>query len=556
MRLVLFLSLILSMLYSTGVDTQLNSTLKNDPYLLAPNSKEQNRIRSLYKMNSNQALWIGHAHNLNALKEALQDIKYNYKYKDFYQSEIEKYTHLLHNNMNLNENSQELAKLDIFLTRAYLALTDFIVKSDIDWDMVQQKLVDLKEEKDITASWEMVRKKSPSISKLFLALKKEDIKGFLNSLIPLPKLHKDLIEALEFYQNMGSHDRIKYGKDLRLGDQYPYITDVKKRLIQTGDLYNRENTNDVFDEELKQALYTYKERFKLPQNGLIDKITVYYMNKPTHLQVESIITNLDKLRVFPNKFPKEYIRINLADFSTDYMQYGKSILHLSTVVGRDVRPTPIFASYMKYLVLNPTWNIPENLVRRDLTIALSEEPDYLIEHHIHVFKGWNSKKDITKSFTPDMLLPYQDLENKAHVPYRFVQYPGDDNALGRIKFMFPNKYSVYLHDTDNKSLFERRYLVYSSGCMRLEKPFRLLDVLESFNYISKKGISIINKYRDTLETKQINFTKKLPIQTTYFTVFRKDGLIYFRKDIYGYDAIIEASQKEDNKVSNSDNNLY
>ena len=556
MRLVLFLSLILSMLYSTGVDTQLNSTLKNDPYLLAPNSKEQNRIRSLYKMNSNQALWIGHAHNLNALKEALQDIKYNYKYKDFYQSEIEKYTHLLHNNMNLNENSQELAKLDIFLTRAYLALTDFIVKSDIDWDMVQQKLVDLKEEKDITASWEMVRKKSPSISKLFLALKKEDIKGFLNSLIPLPKLHKDLIEALEFYQNMGSHDRIKYGKDLRLGDQYPYIMDVKKRLIQTGDLYNRDNTNDVFDEELKQALYTYKERFKLPQNGLIDKITVYYMNKPTHLQVESIITNLDKLRVFPNKFPKEYIRINLADFSTDYMQYGKSILHLSTVVGRDVRPTPIFASYMKYLVLNPTWNIPENLVRRDLTIALSEDPDYLIEHHIHVFKGWNSKKDITKSFTPDMLLPYQDLENKAHVPYRFVQYPGDDNALGRIKFMFPNKYSVYLHDTDNKSLFERRYLVYSSGCMRLEKPFRLLDVLESFNYISKKGISIINKYRDTLETKQINFTKKLPIQTTYFTVFKKDGLTYFRKDIYGYDAIIEASQKEDNKVSNSDNNLY
>jgi len=545
MRFLLFLSLILSMLYSTGLDNQLNSTLTNAPYKLAQNPKEQSRIRSLYKMNKNNALWIGHARNLNALKEALQNPKFNYKYKDFYQSQIEQYSHLLHNEMNLNQNVDELLKLDIFLTRAYLSLTDFIVQSDIDWDKVQQKLVNLKEEKDITASWEMVRKKSPSISKLFLALKREDIKGFLNSLIPLPKLHNDLIEALNFYQNIGSMPRIKYGKDLKLGDRYAYITDVKKHLIRTGDMLNRNNTNDIFDEELKQALYTYKDRFKLPQNGLIDKITVYYMNKPVHLQVQSIITNLDKLRVFPNKFPKEYVQVNLADFSTDYMKNGISILHMSTVVGRDARPTPIFASSMKYLVLNPTWNIPENLVRRDLTIAFSEEPDYLIQHNIHVFKGWKSKKDITETFTPDMLLPYQD-EAKGHIPYRFVQYPGDDNALGRIKFMFPNKYSVYLHDTDNKSLFERRYLVYSSGCMRIEKPFELLEVLKS--RLRSRDIAIIEKYRDTLETKHINFTRNLPVQTTYFTVFKRNGLTYFRKDIYGYDTFIEESRKDDNQI--------
>jgi len=553
MRLVLFFSLLLSMLYSTGLDNQLNSTLTDAPYQLAQDPKEQNRIRSLYKMNQNQALWIGHARNLNALKEALQNSKFNYKYKDFYQSQIEQYSYLLHNQMNLNQNTNELVKLDIFLTRAYLALTDFIVLSDINWDIVEQKLSNLKEEKDITANWEMVRKKSPSISKLFSALKKEEVKGFLNSLIPLPELHKDLIEALNFYQSIGSLPRIKYGKDLRLGDQYAYISDIKKRLIQTGDMFNTNNTNDVFDEELKQALYTYKDRFKLPQNGIIDKITVYYMNKPTHLQTQSIITNLDKLRVFPNKFPKEYIRVNLADFSTDYMKNTHSILHMSTVVGRDVRPTPIFASYMTYLVLNPTWNIPENLVRRDLTIALSEDPNYLIEHNIHAFKGWNTKKDITESFTPDMLLPYQD-EEKGHIPYRFVQYPGDDNALGRIKFMFPNKYSVYLHDTDNKSLFERRYLVYSSGCMRLERPFQLLEVLKS--RLKSRDISLIEKYRNTLETKHINFTKKLAVQTTYFTVFKRNGLTYFRKDIYGYDAFIEASNKDNSNAFIAENTLY
>jgi len=545
MRIVLFFVLMLSILYSTELDNQINSTLINSPYQLAQTTTEQEKIRTLYGLNNNQALWVGHAHNLSALREALQTTKFNYKYKDFYQSQIEQYTYLLRNKMDLNKNVHELVKLDILLTRAYLALTEFIVQSDIDWDMVQTKLGNLKEEKDITANWEMVRKSSPSTIQLFSALKEEKLIEFLDSLIPLPKLHQDLIEALNFYQNIGNLPRIKYAKDLKLGDNYPYISDVKKRLIRTGDMYNKNNTHETFDKELEDALHSYKDRFKLPQNKIIDKITVYYMNKPTHLQVQSITTNLDKLRVFPNKFPQEYIRVNLADFSTDYIQNGDSILHMSTVVGRDVRPTPIFASYMTYLVLNPTWNIPENLVRRDLSVALEEDPSYLLEHNIHVFKGWNTKKDITESFTPEMLLPYQD-EEKGHIPYRFVQYPGDDNALGRIKFMFPNKYSVYLHDTDNKSLFERRYLVYSSGCMRLEQPFQLLEVLTS--RLRSRDIALIEKYRDTLETKHINFTKKLAVQTTYFTVFKKNGLTYFRKDIYEYDQFIEESKK-DNSVN-------
>ena len=542
MRLILLLGFMLSTLYSTGLDTQLRSILKNNPSQLSSYQNEQSIILTLYKKNDNKPLWIAHAQNLNALRDALQNPYFNYKYKDFYQSQIEQHAHLLHNQMDLNKNSNELAELDIFLTRAYLALANFIVQSDIDWDMVQNKLAALKDEKDITANWEMVRKKSPSASKLFKAIRNQDVHAFLESLTPLPKRHKDLIEALSFYQNIGKLPRIKYGKDLHLGDQYAYVSDVKKRLIVTGDLYNKDNTHDMFDEELKQALYRYKDRFKLAQNATIDKITVYYLNKPMTLMTESIITNLDKLKVFPNKFPDEYIRVNIPDFSTDYMKYGSSLLHMSTVVGRDVRPTPIFASYMTHLVLNPTWNIPENLVRRDLMVALAEDPNYLVDHNIHAFKGWKTKNEI-KNFQIDQLLPYED-PDAGHIPYRFVQYPGDDNALGRIKFMFPNKYSVYLHDTDNKSLFERRYLVYSSGCMRLERPFELLEVIKS--RLRSRDISVIDKYRDTLKTKHINFTKKLRVHTTYFTVFKRDSLIYFRKDIYEYDRIIQESQKQDN----------
>ena len=538
MKYILLLSIMLSSLYSTQLDNRLNSIINNEPYQLSQNSSEKNIIRQLYNLNQNRPLWIGHARNLNALREALQDPYFNYKYKDLEQSKIEQYTYLLNDQMDLNTNANDLATLDILLTRAYVGLANFIVQSDTNWDMVQEKIKGLKASKDITANWEMVRKSSPSATKLFAAVTSENIYDFFKSITPQQKLHQDLIDSLNFYKGLRGLQRIKYAKDLKVGDQYPYIADIKQRLIATGDLRNQNNTSDIFDRELQRALYSYKDRFKLTQNNVIDKITVYYLNKPMKEHVQSIITNLDKLKVFPNRFPNEYIRVNLPDFTMDYFRNGESILHMNAVVGRDVRPTPVFSSSMKYLVLNPTWNIPNNLVRRDLIPALQEHPNYLKEHNIHAFKGWKNSKEI-KNFTVDKLLPYK--ESTSSMPYRFVQYPGDDNALGRVKFMFPNKYSVYLHDTDNKSLFSRRYRVYSSGCMRLEKPFALLEVLKS--RLKSSDIRNIDKYRSTLKTVTLNFTENLPVHTTYFTVFRQNGLTYFRKDVYEYDKFIQTSQK-------------
>jgi murein L,D-transpeptidase YcbB/YkuD len=537
-KLIVILSLFISTLFATALNNELNFIIHNEPQKLSIYQNEQKIIQELYKKNNNLPLWIGHSKNLNTLIEVLQNPYFNYKYKDFYQSQIEQYTYLLHDNMNLNMHSKELSQLDILLTRAYLKLVKFIIQSDINWDMVQVKIMGLKDAKDITANWEMVRKPLPSVNKLFSAITKQNIKGFLSSLIPLKKEYQELIEALSFYRNLSNLEHIKYEKDLRPGDEHPYIMGIKRRLILTGDLHNKYNTTDIFDEELKHALFSYKDRFKLEQNGIIDKIIIFYLNKPIHLLTERIITNLDKLKVFPNYFPSEYIRVNIPDFKMNYYRNNQSILEMRAVVGKPERPTPIFSASMTYLEINPNWNIPENLVRRDLIVALQKHPNYLKEHNIRVFYGWKNKGEMT-NFKPSMLFPYAD-KSKGHIPYRFVQYPGDDNALGRIKFMFPNKYSVYLHDTDNKSLFQYRYRVYSSGCMRLEKPFELLNVLNS--RISSKYQRIISKYRNTLVNKVIKFNHKLPVHTTYFTVFKRNGLVYFRKDIYEYDKFIKESQ--------------
>jgi murein L,D-transpeptidase YcbB/YkuD len=274
--------------------------------------------------------------------------------------------------------------------------------------------------------------------------------------------------------------------------------------------------------------------------GTLDKTTTYYLNQPVSNNIQAIITNLDKTKLYPKQFENEYVEVNIPDFNLRYYKNQQMIEKMGLVVGRIDRPTPLFSNSIKYLVLNPTWTIPDNLIKRDLIHVLRKNPLYLEENNIHVFRG---KKEI--QITQEMLDPYED--NTKRVPYRFVQFPGESNALGRIKFMFPNKYAVYLHDTDNKSLLSRRYKIYSSGCMRVEKPFVLADILLEHarrSYSQEK----IDQILETNKPTTIRLKKAIPVHILYFTVYEEDGLAYFKHDIYLYDKIIEESV-EGNKKS-------
>jgi murein L,D-transpeptidase YcbB/YkuD len=216
------------------------------------------------------------------------------------------------------------------------------------------------------------------------------------------------------------------------------------------------------------------------------------------------------------------------------------IMKKGVVVGRIDRPTPLFADNIRFMVLNPTWTIPDNLIKRDLIPVLRENPMYMKENNIHAYRGNNEVQ-----ITPGMLNQYE--KSKSPVPYRSVQMPGDNNALGRVKFMFPNKYDVYLHDTDNKSLLERRYKIYSSGCVRVENPFDIVYTLLTHtngNYSRSR----IDEILQSNSPATINLTKPVPIHMVYFTVYEEDGLAYFKNDIYLYDKIIEESV-EGNKKS-------
>jgi len=350
----------------------------------------------------------------------------------------------------------------------------------------------------------------------------------------MEKRYRKLVKLLKSYRMMQKFPKLKYyAKPLQLGDRSSRVEMLKKRLRISGDYPKSAPINSKFDARLKQAVIRYQKRYLLKVNGIVDKTTTYYLNQPATQNIQAIITNLDKTKLYPKRFENEYVEVNIPDFNLRYYRNGVKTMKMGLVVGRLDRPTPLFHDAIRYMVLNPTWTIPDSLIKKDLIPVLRDNPAYLEENNIHVFSG-SKRIQVTQA----MLDPYET--SKKRVPYRFVQYPGETNALGRVKFMFPNKYAVYLHDTDNKTLFSRRYKVYSSGCMRVKRPFDLMNVLldhSKGSYSQSKLDAILQSNKPTT----IKLRKAIPVHILYFTVYEEDGLAYFKNDIYLYDQIIEES---------------
>jgi len=494
-------------------------------------------VQNLYAQTGNKPLWIGE-HNrekMSELIQALNDPLFNYKNKSFDQKSMKRLFFLLDNN-EISPQKQAIvyARLDLMLSNSFVRLVRFIVQGDVDWALVQKKLKALKESDDIKANWEMSPKPFPDQKHLVAAVASGNIRSYLSSLLPMEKRYRKLVAMLKSYRVMDKFPKIKYSNTpLKLGDRSSRVREVKKRLQISGDYPKNAPLDSKFDKTLQKAVITYQKRYLLKVDGKVDKTMTWYLNQPAKKNIQAIITNLDKTKLYPKHFENEYVEVNIPDFNLRYYKNGEMLTKMGIVVGRIDRPTPLFNDQIEYMVINPTWTIPDNLIKRDLIHVLRENPQYLEEHNIHVFKG---KKEI--EVTQEMLDPYE--KSKKKVPYRFVQFPGDSNALGRIKFMFPNKYAVYLHDTDNKNLLTRRYKIYSSGCMRVERPFDLMDILLEHarkNYSRSDIEEIIATNKPTT----IMLKKPIPVHILYFTVYEEDGMAYFKNDIYLYDKIIEES---------------
>ncbi len=366
------------------------------------------------------------------------------------------------------------------------------------------------------------------------ALDSGDVAGTLRSLAPPHAGYRRLKTALQRYRRIaadGGRPRIPDGEMLFPGDSSPRIPLLRQRLLASGDLDSLPTGDggNRFNEALARALARFQRRHGLPATGTLDAPTLAELNVPVAARIHCIETNLERWRWAPRDLGRRHVEVNVPDFTLRVVEDGRTVLGMRVAVGKPRSPTPVFSSRITYLVINPTWNIPPRIAREDVLPRVQADPDYLADRRIHVFASWRSGAPEIDPRTIDW-----NAIRPARLTYKLQQEPGPLNELGRLKFMFPNRDAVYLHDTPDHSQFLRARRDLSSGCIRLEKPVELAArLLRDNRGWSRAHIeATIENGREMV----VGLKRPIAIHLFYWTAWvDAGGILHFRKDIYGRD---------------------
>ena len=287
------------------------------------------------------------------------------------------------------------------------------------------------------------------------------------------------------------------------------------------------SAEDFYDAELEAAVKRFQERHGLTADGAVGPATRAAMNVPVEQRVDQIRINLERARWVLHEMKGEFVLVDVAGFDVSYFRDDEPIWTSKVIVGRPYRETPIFRSLITYVVLNPTWTIPPGILVKDKLPILKRDPGYLKRNNIRVLDSAGREVN-----------PYSVNWGQYGAgrlpPYQLRQDPGEDNALGLVKIMFPNPYLVYLHDTPSKSLFDQDQRTFSSGCIRVQKAFELAELV--LNDPSRWNQETLAAAVATKKMQTVNLAKPVPVLLLYWTAQPlPNGQVVFRNDVYGRD---------------------
>lgn len=287
------------------------------------------------------------------------------------------------------------------------------------------------------------------------------------------------------------------------------ISQVKKRLFQLED-YSGKLLDTLFDNELSMALTRFQQRHGLNPSGKIDKQTLEELNVPIRTRIRQILVNMERSRWLPVTSEGDYVAVNIPEFKMHVYHADSLLWSCKAVVGKTAHPTTLFYGEINQVVFSPYWNIPESIVSKEILPGMKRDSRYLTKHRMEITGQRNGLPIIR-------------------------QKPGLSNSLGLVKFLFPNSYSIYLHDTPSKSLFNETTRAFSHGCIRIEQPEKLAAFLLKDDHEWSKGA--IRSAMHAGEEHYVSITKKVPVYIAYLTAFiDRDNRLNFRKDIYDLDS--------------------
>lgn len=460
-----------------------------------------------------------------------------------------------------NETDQDLFRTEVKLTSLYYNFLQHTLYGEIQWRHFSKKLSALKRYR-INASW--LRHKAPyNISQLLV---EPNIDVVMDEITPKKFGYNKLLVALKKLHTIkknGGWKPLPYFKRLELGSTGDVVVQLRQRLKESDDYRVCEDKVDIitnnplennasiepieetihidpdaiFDECLDIAVKKFQKRHGLIVDGIVGKGTRKVLNIPIDEKIETVLLNIDRIKWLPRDLDERYIVVNIPEFMLYYIEHEETKQQLRVIVGDTKHPTPIFSQKISYIVLNPYWKVPEGIVKREIVPAMVKNRNYLKRQGIEAHRTWNEN---SKVINVTNLYWEEYLYGGVKFPYRLMQPPGPRNALGKIKFKFPNQFSVYLHDTPTKHLFKRNVRAFSHGCVRLSQPESLLDTIATFNdnIDLERAKKILKGKRKT----QLNVNNQLPIHLVYLTAgMNENDEIEFRNDIYRYDKFMKRS---------------
>lgn len=356
----------------------------------------------------------------------------------------------------------------------------------------------------------------------FLSREKQSFVNYLDSLLTNPSLlHKDEKEVFgqyfrlrEMLKKYNEIDKSREWKPIQLdtkvkaihpGDSSSIIAQIRLLLFLTSDI-DTDSGSNIYDKELEDGVIRYKKRNDFTPDNIILPKHIESMNIPPSERSKTIIVNMERNRWMCNCISDQtqLILINIPSYQLDYYKNGKKELTSNVIVGKVLNKTVVFNADMKYIVFSPYWNVPSSILNKEILPAIAENRNYLSEHDME----WHDGK--------------------------VRQRPGSQNSLGRVKFLFPNNNSIYLHDTPHKDLFKEEKRAFSHGCIRVEKPVELANLIlkEDPNWTAKKIEAAMNRDSESWYTLKAT----IPVYIGYFTAWVDDeGAMHFYDDIYERD---------------------
>ncbi|MGB6338264.1 MAG: L,D-transpeptidase family protein [Candidatus Aminicenantaceae bacterium] len=440
-------------------------------------------------------------YHLNSINELLENIKQSQKERK-------------------SLDPRMLADVDLLLTDAFLIYGSHLLSGRVNPE-------------SIDSEWIANRRGTDMALILENALGSNQIAKTLHDLIPPQPGYSGLRNALSQYREIakkGGWEKVPEGPKMQIGDKGERVRALRNRLIATGEFsLLMGSIDDLFDSELEEALRKFQYRNGLDMDGIVGAATFATLNVPVEDRLNQIRVNMERWRWLSEDLGRRHIIVNIADFKLDVFENHRSVMTMRVVVGTKYRRTPVFSDKMTYLVLCPYWHIPRKIALQDKIPLISKDIDYFDQQKIKVLEGWGAE---TKEIDPKTI----DWTNvsSGNFSFRFRQDPGPLNALGRVKFMFPNKFNVYLHDTPSRELFVKSARTFSSGCIRIEKPIELAEYL--LRHDPNWTFEHIQNAIKTNREQTVILPEPFDVHLLYWTTWVDDeGSIHFRNDIYKRD---------------------